>query len=301
MVRMSRKRALFFPGFLVLLFFALPAEKYRDSDCLRCHGKPEISQITPQGKTRTLFVDQAKWLRDVHQIKGITCVDCHINSSPFFHFREGDIDVNCARCHPEEEEEYLKNIHLSFRPETITTGKELPLCYHCHTRHAVLRHDDPDSSVHEDRVKETCGECHAEVMISSILRGSTPGKISGHRKGDLGEKFDMNACVSCHYADAAHGNKRVVTDFCSRCHDPASKGSVLMGGTHTDSARWSVLNMAAAGILIVFLIALFLVQGIRSSGRVMLYIKKMFSEIKTGKNENKQEEQPSDTSGQEPS
>ena len=290
--------------FCLMIFLGwslMPAEKFTDEDCLQCHRKPDLSQITADGRSRSVFVDPQKWSEDVHQKKGLTCVDCHLYASPFVHFREGNIKANCARCHPEEEEEYLKNIHLTFRPENVTAGKELPLCYHCHSKHQVLKHDDPDSTVGENNVGDTCGECHAEVMIGSILKGSSLGKISGHRKGDLSEKFDMNICISCHYADSAHGNKRVYKVFCSRCHDPASKGNLLMGGTHTDSTRWSILNMVAVGILFIFIVALFLVQGYRSSGKIIRYIKKIRSELKSLEAEKKEDEKEPETLKQDPS
>ena len=194
-----------------------------------------------------------KWAQDVHHLGHLTCVDCHTNANPFIHFREGSIDVDCARCHPIEAEEYQKNRHLTFR--TITPGKELPLCYHCHTKHNVLRHDDPKSSVHESQVGKTCGICHPEVMVKGILAGTSLGKISGHRKGDISEKFDMNVCISCHYKDSAHGAKRAYKDFCTRCHDVQSKGNIVMGPTHLDGARWASLNYIGSCLLFLLLVA----------------------------------------------
>jgi hypothetical protein len=274
------KRPLLFLILLLMGLAVLSGQSHSDGDCLECHGKAEISQITPDGKTRSLFVDETLWKRDVHKKKGMSCTDCHVYASPFIHFREGQIDVNCSRCHPEEEEEYLKNIHFRFNPDAVTPGKELPLCYHCHTRHHVLRHDDPDSSVHEDRIGDTCGSCHAEVMVSGLLEGLSPGKISGHRKGDLGEKFDMKVCISCHYEDSAHGAKRVYKVFCVRCHDPSSKGNVLMGGTHINSRRWSGLNVLALVLLFLVLFGLFLFQGYRSSGKIIAGIKNILASLK---------------------
>jgi hypothetical protein len=268
---------------IALLFIGLgspQAGTYTDEDCLQCHGKPELSQITQEGKTRSLFVDGILWKQDVHKKKGMSCTDCHVYANPFIHFREGHIDVNCARCHPEEEEEYLKNIHFRFNPQTVTSGKELPQCYHCHTRHQVLRHDHPLSSVHEDNVGDTCGSCHAEVMVTGVLNGFSPGKISGHRKGDLGEKFDMNVCISCHYEDSAHGNKRVYKVFCVRCHDPASKGNMLMGGTHINSSRWSGLNIAAVVLVLLFFLGLLIFQGYRSSGKIMAGLRAFLESMK---------------------
>lgn len=233
-----------------------------DQDCLTCHGKPEISQITPDGKTRSLYVDPDEWARDIHYQGKMTCVHCHVYATPLLHFREGFIDVDCARCHPIEAEEYQKNIHLTFT--SITEGKELPLCYHCHTKHHILRHDDPSSSVHESRIGETCGTCHPEVMVKNILKGSSLGKISGHRKGDLSEKFDMSVCISCHYEDSAHGAKRVYKDFCTGCHDVRSKGNIVMGPTHLDDKRWAGLNLSENGLLLLLLLGtgtMFLVRS----------------------------------------
>ncbi|MCK4836635.1 MAG: hypothetical protein KAT17_08350 [Candidatus Aminicenantes bacterium] len=290
-------------GFILLIFttlvltpiFSSQAEKYRNEDCLYCHGKPGHSQITPDGKTRSLVVDPDEWSQDVHQKKGMVCVDCHLYASPFIHFREGYIPVNCARCHPQEEEEYQKNIHLSFRPSAITPGKELPECYHCHTTHHVLKHDDPSASIHEDNIGDTCSACHAEVMVRGILKGYSLGKISGHRKGDLGEKFDLNVCINCHYVDSAHGNKRAYKVFCSRCHDPRSKGNLVMGGTHIHSSRWSKLNIAAVGILLLFFIGVFVFRGFRLSGRIWHRIKKMAEELKE---EKETADQPDESEGQ---
>jgi hypothetical protein len=249
--------------FFVLIPFS-PAfsqsSAYSDQECLSCHGKPEIFQILSDGNVRTLYVDPEEWSRDIHYLGKLTCMDCHTNANPTIHFREGFIDVDCARCHPVEAEEYQKNVHLTFT--TITPGKELPLCYHCHTKHNVLRHDDPLSSVHESNIGETCGTCHPEVMVKGILKGTSLGKISGHRKGDIAEKFDMNVCISCHYQDSAHGAKRVYKDFCTRCHDVRSKGNLVMGPTHLDTTRWAGINSVGNGVLFLLFIA---------SGTLLLY------------------------------
>lgn len=244
---------------LISLIILLPSilvssSPFVDQDCLTCHGKPEIAQITPAGAVRSLYVDPKAWEEDVHHRGQITCVGCHVQASPFLHFREGYADVICARCHPEEEEEYQKNIHFAYTP--VTPGKELPQCYHCHTKHQVLRHDHPDSSVHEKNISRTCGICHAEVMVKGLLQGTSLGKISGHRKGDISERFDMNVCISCHYADGAHGAKRVFKDFCVRCHEVRVKPNPLIGPTHLDSAKWTVINQVSSGMVVFFAVGL---------------------------------------------
>jgi hypothetical protein len=163
------------------------------------------------------------------------------------------------------------NIHYEYEP--ISAGKELPLCYQCHTKHFVLRHDDPSSSVHENNIAETCCSCHPEVMVDGILEGSSLGKISGHRKGDLSEKFDMKVCINCHYQDAAHGAKRVYKDFCARCHNVRSKAGSLIGPTHLNSKRWVWLNYAGNGLAIFILVGLVVLVGYKSRKGIVREIK----------------------------
>jgi hypothetical protein len=259
-------------GFFILLLLLVQlsfsqSSRYSDQECLSCHGKPEISQIRVDGTFRSLYVDPEDWNQDVHHTGNVLCVDCHTHANPYIHFREGFIDVDCSRCHPEEAEEYQKNIHTTFAAPS--PGKELPLCYHCHTKHHVLRHDDPASSVSENHIGDTCGACHAEVMVKGIFKGSSLGKISGHRKGDISERFDMRVCISCHYDDSAHGAKRVYKDFCSRCHDVRSMANSIMGPTHLNSQKVVSLNYLNSALVLSFLLGVCLFFGYRSRGKVV--------------------------------
>ncbi len=257
----------FIPLLLLVQLSLSQSTPYSDQECLSCHGKPEIAQIKSDGTVRSLYVDPEEWNQDVHHTGKVLCVDCHTHANPYIHFREGFIDVDCSRCHPEEAEEYQKNIHTTFA--VPSAGKELPLCYHCHTKHHVLRHDDPASSVSENNIGDTCGICHAEVMLKGIFKGSSLGKISGHRKGDISESFNMRVCISCHYDDSAHGAKRVYKDFCSRCHDVRSLASTIMGPTHLNSQRAALLNYLNTALVLSFVLGACLFFGYRSRGRLV--------------------------------
>jgi len=268
-------------GSLLILFSSLAFSQknvYSNQECLDCHGKPEISQITIHGDTRSLYVDPEKWSQDIHSQSQMACVDCHPQANPFIHFREGFIKADCTSCHPEEQEEYLKNIHYNFSPVTI--GKELPQCYHCHTRHQVLRHDNPLSSIHEENIGNTCGECHSEVMVKGILEGASLGKISGHRKGDIAEKFDMSICINCHYEDAAHGAKRVYKDYCPRCHDVRSTAVFPLGPTHLNSTKWRSINFINFSLVLLFFVGLCAYSGYLSRQKIKKRIKHISDKIK---------------------
>ncbi|MDH5705637.1 MAG: hypothetical protein OEZ45_06420 [Candidatus Aminicenantes bacterium] len=288
-----------FTLFMIASQFSLAqTPSYSDEECLFCHGKPEISQILSDGRTRSLYVDPEEWSQDIHHAGKVLCVGCHTNANPYLHFREGFIDVDCARCHPEEAEEYQKNVHLTFAAPS--PGKELPLCFHCHTKHHVLRHDDPSSSVHEKNIGDTCGSCHAEVMVKSIFKGSSMGKISGHRKGDLSEKFDMRVCINCHYDDSAHGVKRVFKDFCSRCHDVSSMASLVMGPTHLDSQRITWLNSIDSGLVIVLVLGVGLFIICRSRGGIANNVKSWLERMRIQEKEIEKPEAAEETAKEEP-
>ncbi len=276
---MSRRKSLLIIVFLSLLGVSTltPLEKtFKDEDCLSCHGKKNIFQLTPKGEVRTLYVNPEEWERDIHRKSQMTCITCHKSAHPYFHFREGYPDVDCARCHPEEAEEYQKNIHLTF--SSPSPGKELPACHHCHTKHHVLRHDDPLSSVHEKNIGDTCGSCHQETMVKGILKGSSLGKLSGHRKGDISEKFQMKICINCHYEDAAHGAKRVYKEYCSSCHNPLQKPSIIIGPIHLDSRKWAPLNFVSSALILLIIIGIFAFFGYKSRMKIISEIKSWLKE-----------------------
>ena len=287
--------SIFFTFFCVSSLSQSPT--YEDEGCLVCHGKPEIFQITQNGNIRSLYVNPGEWSQDIHHKSTIRCVDCHIDANPFLHFREGFIDANCARCHPEEEEEYQKNIHLTF--SASSPNKELPLCFHCHTKHHVLRHDNSSSSTHEKNIGRTCGSCHPEVMVKAILWGTSLGKISGHRKGDISEKFEMRVCLKCHFEDAAHGSKRPYQDFCSRCHDIRSKGSTFMGPTHLKSKRWINLNYTGDGLILLLIAGACIVVGYRSRKGISHKLRAFSLHLKKQEGEAATRESPEQEKGKE--
>lgn len=288
-MRLKRLTAILFISFFLCVHQSFSQSfSFSDQECLSCHGKPNIAQIMSDGKVRPLFVDPDKWSQDIHHKGQLLCVDCHTLANPYFHFREGYIDVDCARCHPEEAEEYQKNVHLTFA--VPSPGKELPLCFHCHSKHHVLRHDDPLSSVHEKNIGETCGSCHAEVMVKEVFTGSSLGKISGHRKGDISEKFDMHVCISCHYEDSAHGIKRVYKDFCSRCHDVRSMANGVMGPTHLALPRVSWFNYVNSALVLSFAIGIFMFFGYRSRKGIANRVKSWFEHMRMEEEEIQKEE-----------
>jgi len=257
-----KKISIIFAALLFLFIRYSPTQPpvYTDQDCLECHGKSNLAQILSDGTTRSLYVNPEEWSQDVHHLSKLTCVDCHINANPYLHFREGYIDVDCESCHRAETEQYQRNIHFEYRP--LSPDRELPRCYHCHTRHSVLKLNNPQSSVHENNIADTCGSCHPEVMVRSLVKGSSLGKISGHRKGDISERFDMKICIHCH--NPAHSTTGVAKDFCARCHDVNQTATIITGPTHLDSTKWMRPNYVGGALAIFLLLGITIFAGYRS-------------------------------------
>lgn len=261
----------------VLFLRSFPADPmYTDQECLVCHGKINCAQILKNGVVRSLYVDPVEWAQDMHKKGELACVDYHIHANPYVHFREGFVDVDCAKCHPERSEEYLRNVHFESAP--LSPDRELPLCYHCHTKHHILRHDDPSASINENNIDTTCGECHSEVMVKGLLKGSSIGKISGHRKGDISEKYDMNICIQCH--NPAHGSNTVYKEFCTRCHDPNQTPNAVIGPTHLDSTKWASYNAVGGSLVLFLILGTFVYLGFKSRGELGKRIKDWHESMK---------------------
>jgi hypothetical protein len=112
-----------------------------------------------------------------------TCTDCHgvhdldgpAPDSPF-HLYSPQI---CAECHddPELMDEYgistavFDTYIADFHGTTVTLFEELapdqetnkPVCIDCHGVHAIKPADDPDSTVNETHLLQTCQRCHPDA------------------------------------------------------------------------------------------------------------------------------------------
>jgi cytochrome b subunit of formate dehydrogenase len=159
------------------------------------------------------------------------CQDCHGShtitevsdpASPVSKFR---IPFVCGRCHKEGSEvsrtydipqekilsHYSQSIHGLglFKQGLLVTA----VCTDCHTKHSVLPHTDPNSSIHRDKIAATCQKCHGliEQVHQKVIRG------------ELWEKKPhlVPACVDCH---SPHKIRKVFYELgmadqdCLKCH-----------------------------------------------------------------------------------
>ncbi|MCP4594218.1 MAG: hypothetical protein GY842_26105 [bacterium] len=199
------------------------------------------------------------------------CQDCHGNhyilelSDPDSVISPFNVPQMCAQCHaegakverthdlPEEQvfQRYRQSIHGEglFKQGLVVTA----VCTSCHTGHNVLPHTDPRSSIHEDKVADTCRQCHGRIqeVHRKIIAGelwaspddserTVPVCVECHSPHEIREVFystEMsNAdCLSCHgspelvaeedghslyvdskeYGESIHGRK---VTACAQCH-----------------------------------------------------------------------------------
>ena len=91
------------------------------------------------------------------------CADCHLAhyitppDSPAF---RASIDSLCARCHADAQRTYLDSYHgKAFYLGDAKTA----ICIDCHGGHKILGPSDPQSSVNQANLVETCSQCHPQA------------------------------------------------------------------------------------------------------------------------------------------
>lgn len=215
-----------------------------NKECLKCHGKKHLAAGRLDGSAARLYIDLERFKQTKHGQK-LECIDCHEDAASSRHCRPGFQKVNCLACHskikgvfPYGARERLKKkgvrmprrklvgdayYRKSKHGKAFLAGKKnAPNCYNCHTRHYVFGKRDQRSTVNRENLVNTCGACHKERKIDSLLEHLSTFRLEAHRKGDLRYDYDRNNCIDCHQGDAVHGDQ-VSEAPCRRCHDTTRK------------------------------------------------------------------------------
>ena len=104
-----------------------------------------------------------------------SCVDCHLShdveppADPLSTVHRSKTVDLCADCHANTR--LIRKLHIkagvvetysaSFHGRAGRLGsKTIARCTSCHESHGVFRQNDPRSSVHRNRLAQTCGKCH---------------------------------------------------------------------------------------------------------------------------------------------
>ena len=223
----------------IALLLCVNASAQKKNSCVECHSQME--------GTLSESVQRSKG--DVHDARGLSCVDCHHGDATSDDMalamdrRKGfigkpkpsDIPRLCGRCHSDasfmktfnpslrvdQEREYSTSVH----GKLLKTGEQkVATCVSCHGEHGIRAVNDPQSKVYALNVAETCAACHAksDYMKSFKIPNDQYDKYrtSVHAR-TLYEKQDLSAptCNDCHgNHGAAPPGLASVANVCGQCH-----------------------------------------------------------------------------------
>jgi len=136
---------------------SFPAYAIENDECMECHGDDTLMRNESEGMKEDLYIDYNRFKYSVHNINGITCVDCHSDIEELNYDNEVPHPtslamVDCDGCHEEQGEAYLNSVHKKAGGKGIT----IP-CYACHGYHFVT-HLQADSVF--ERENKFCLKCH---------------------------------------------------------------------------------------------------------------------------------------------
>jgi cytochrome b subunit of formate dehydrogenase len=94
-----------------------------------------------------------------------TCHEPHAMKDPKATSTRAAMSDGCGNCHDDVAGTFRNSFHGK---ATVVGHAKSASCADCHTPHSNLAASDPRSSVHPDRLAETCGACHKDVNASFL-------------------------------------------------------------------------------------------------------------------------------------
>jgi cytochrome b subunit of formate dehydrogenase len=203
------------------------AEPMPDEDCLQCHGEKDLTKDLPDGKTRSLFVDEKVRKTSIHA--DLSCTACH-EELPEDHADGKPVKpVNCGSCHEDAAKVYDTSIHGFAHGKGSASAAT---CSSCHGTHDILPAANHNSPIYKLNLSKTCGKCHnnAEISKEFNMRFKEVGvhyddSIHGRALSEKGLVV-APSCTDCHGAHeitrsvdpSSPVNRANVADTCGKCH-----------------------------------------------------------------------------------
>jgi hypothetical protein len=235
------------PVFFVLWFGALGLgavthanAQAKDDSCATCHLALGVQNLTQPAEN---------FKSDIHAAKGFGCTACHGGDPSIMGLEAMDkkkgyigkpagvqIVEMCGKCHSDAT--FMRQYNPSLRVDQVAEyftsvhGKRLKeqkdpkvaTCASCHVPHSIRPPNDSRSSVHPQRVADTCGACHANKEYMAPYKIPTD-QVEQYKKSVhwklITSKGDLSAptCNDCHgnHGAAPPGVSSVV-NVCGQCH-----------------------------------------------------------------------------------
>ena len=135
--------------------------------CLQCHTTADSFE----GDSKRSYIAMDLLKKDVHNQKGVNCVDCHggdptkpdaqAHQTDDFRSKLPQIKQFCAYCHKQEADELSLSDHHAAGPRNESGEGTLLSCDACHGElaHGLLPVKDAQSPVHLQNQIQKCGGC----------------------------------------------------------------------------------------------------------------------------------------------
>lgn len=130
-------------------------KKVAGLSCKKCH--PYQYELYSDSKHGKLAMSDSKK-------NAAKCSDCHgshniqrITGKVANEDFRKNYSKMCAKCHEERENSYNDHYHGAAYK---TGAPDAPKCWDCHNNHKILGKKEPQSSVNEENLAQTCNRCH---------------------------------------------------------------------------------------------------------------------------------------------
>jgi cytochrome b subunit of formate dehydrogenase len=246
----------------------LAASAHAGVGCGSCHEKheefPHPAGVPKPACSRCHSEIAAQYARGVHgqaikkgNAAAPDCGVCHggahdAKRTGSAEFRKGIPDL-CGGCHAEVAGQFHASVHGKAAADGVASA---PVCTTCHGEHSILAPNNQASSVNPGHIRETCGQCHANVQLSRRF-GLPADRIlsfdaSYHGLAARAGSQLVANCASCHGFHSilpssdpkSWTNVKNLPATCGRCHPGAgtrfSIGPVheAVGGGEPEAVKW---------------------------------------------------------------
>ncbi len=216
-------------------------------DCQSCHGAHDVKPAAQLGVKVCATCHPSTvegWEASVHgkaAAQGVKeaahCADCHgpthallSQEDPGAPTGRMTMAETCGRCHadsaliekrgipiPKAFQLYQQSVH----GRAVAAGKQAATCADCHGSHAVLRANDPKSSIYRENIPKACAQCHktesqeylASIHGTAVAKGVTKSPVCTDCHGEHSIRAAQDprsrvsvaavskTCASCHEAE----------------------------------------------------------------------------------------------------
>ncbi|MBL7052240.1 MAG: cytochrome c3 family protein [Candidatus Marinimicrobia bacterium] len=143
-----------------------------EKSCADCHEKEQAAY-----EKSSHFIAREKGHEEAP-----ACITCHdnrrIQKAEEEFFGQSEIEL-CARCHDDREitmrfqlnPHVLEGYNTSYHGQMYQLGyqgEEFATCVSCHDNHSILPSDHPESTIGQQKIIATCGQCHEEVNLNFV-------------------------------------------------------------------------------------------------------------------------------------